>query len=164
MAVARDNLLAELNRMGCDDWNLILSTNVALRRDGLPCANQKEPEDPGVAIYFKINGEDKCFPCDRWDRVADNIHAIGLSIAALRGLDRWGAKHMVEAAFRGFKALPAGPQWWQTLGLPNDQANVDEIKRAFKRRAQSAHPDQGGDHEQMITLQEAYETGLELRV
>ena len=111
-----DNLIDELCRLGCDHWNVIISSNMPVKRDGLPYANRKDPEDPGVAVYFKLNREEKCFPCDRWDRVADNIHAIGLSIAALRGLDRWGAEHMVDAAFRGFKALPAGPQWFQVLG------------------------------------------------
>ena len=162
ISAARDNLFNELNLMGVDDWDVVLSTNLKTRRDGLPAGNQREPDDPGVAVYFWLDGEQRCFPCDRWDRVADNIHAIALSIGALRGLERWGAKHMVDAAFRGFKALPAGPQWWQTLGLETDDCSLEEIRRAYRAKALSAHPDQGGSHEEMVRLQEAYQTGMGL--
>ena len=159
--VAVNNLLEELDRLGAA--NVVISTNIPVRRDGLPYSNRREPDDSGVAVYFNLAQENKCFPCDRWDRVADNIHAIGLSVGALRGLDRWGASHMVDAAFKGFRALPAGPQWWETLGLSSDSAGAEEIKRAFRQKAKIVHPDQGGNSEEMIRLKEAYDTGLELR-
>ncbi|MDA2938483.1 J domain-containing protein [Acidobacteria bacterium AH-259-A15] len=157
---AKDNLLLELDRLGAS--NIIISTNVPVRRDGLPYARAKKPEDCGVAVYFQMDGEQRCFPCDRWDRVGDNIHAIALSVGALRGLDRWGAKQMVDAAFRGFKALSAGPQWWQVLGLKNDQCNTDQIKSAYRKKASQVHPDKGGSNDEMSRLNEAYSTGMEL--
>lgn len=160
MTRARAGLDEELDRLGARE--VIISSNMPLRKDGLPHANRVEPADPGVAVYLILHKESRCIPCDKWDRVADNLHAIALTIAALRGLDRWGAKHMVEAAFRGFRALPAGPQWWQTLGLANDQVDEDGIRAAFKRRAREEHPDVGGSHDQMVRLTEAMETGLKL--
>lgn len=75
-AVARDDLLYELALMDATD--IVLSTNVELRRDGLPYAKRGEPD---VAIYFTLHGQ-QCIPVDRWDRVKDNLRAAGLTIAA----------------------------------------------------------------------------------
>jgi len=50
-ANARDGLIDELRLMGAK--NIVLSTNIELRRDGLPYAKAKQPEDPGIAIYFQ---------------------------------------------------------------------------------------------------------------
>lgn len=47
---ARDDLLNALKLLG--GVRVILSTNVPLRKDGLPNSNWREPEDPGVAVYF----------------------------------------------------------------------------------------------------------------
>lgn len=57
---ARDGLLKEVALMG--GRLPVLSSNVELRRDGLPYANGKAPADPGVAIYFTrrdADGEDR---------------------------------------------------------------------------------------------------------
>ena len=52
---SRDSLVAEVNRMGARD--VIISTNIPLRRDGLPLANASEPTDCGVdekADVFRV--------------------------------------------------------------------------------------------------------------
>lgn len=147
-ANARDVLMAELGRMGAR--LPVLSTNVELRRDGLPYASQKEPEDPGVAIYFEWKGRPMAFACDRWDRVKDNVQAVRKTIEALRGLDRWGTGEMVDAAFRGFEALPP-PNWRGDLGLETD-ATLEDADRAYRGLARSAHPDAGGSVEDMSRL------------
>src|SRR5690606_31281193 len=86
----------ELERLGAR--YPVVSTNIALRRDGLPYSNQKRPDDPGVAVYFELDGRAQCIPCDRWQTVEENARAIWKSIEALRGLERWGAKSFVDAA------------------------------------------------------------------
>lgn len=53
------------------DAALIISTNVPLRRDGLPYAQQRQPENPGVAVYFTYKKNQMCFACDRWQKVED---------------------------------------------------------------------------------------------
>jgi hypothetical protein len=98
-------LLDELKRLGAR--TVVISSNLQIGQHGLPLSKQRTPEDPGIAVYFVLNGKEQCIPCDKWDRTEDNIKAIGKTIEALRGLDRWGAKDMVDAAFMGFKALPA---------------------------------------------------------
>ncbi len=150
-ARARDELLNELRLMGAR--LPVLSTNVNLRRDGLPYANQPEPDDPGVAIYFERRGRQMAFACDRWDRVRDNVQAIRHTISALRGLDRWGTGDMVEAAFTGFEALPA-PDWRGDLGL-DFEATLADAEASYRNRARSAHPDVGGSEDMMARLNSA---------
>jgi DnaJ-class molecular chaperone with C-terminal Zn finger domain len=43
------------------------------------------------------------------------------------------------------------------LGVP-DEASVEEIRRAYRRRVKNVHPDQGGDEEAFRRLREAYTT------
>ncbi len=151
MAQARDELLHELRLMGAR--YPVLSTNVELRRDGLPYANQKEPDDRGVAIYFETGGRQMVFSCDRWNRVCDNVQAIRHTIAALRGIKRWGTGDMVEAAFTGFEALPPPKGWRDVLG---DVHTLDEAKASYRRLAKERHPDMGGNDALMAELTEAF--------
>ena len=60
-----------------------------------------------------------CFACDKWRDVYDNIYAIGKTIEALRGIERWGTGDMVEQAFTGFVALPSPKSPWEILGVPS---------------------------------------------
>lgn len=131
----------------------VLSSNLTLRQDGLPYASQRQPDDPGVAVYFEWKGRRMAFACDRWNRVEDNVQAIRHTIAALRGLDRWGTGHMVEAAFIGFEALPP-PNWRGDLGLEPD-ADLQDAENAYREHARTAHPDAGGSAEAMSRLNAA---------
>jgi len=130
----------------------ILSTNLLLGENGAPRLDQREPQDPGAAVYFKLYGRPHVFSCDRWTRVADNIAAIAAHIAALRAVDRYGVGTL-EQAFAGYAALPASTpeEWWVVLGLP-PTATLDEVEAAFRQLARNSHPDVGGSHEEMSRL------------
>lgn len=161
-SVARDDLLNEVRMLGAR--NVVISANIPLRLDGLPRASFRgEPDDPGVCVYFELKGESKSFPCDRWTRVYDNIRAVGLSVAALRGLDRWGSGQMVDAAFAGFAALPetaGGRAWWDVLDVPPD-ASRGQIDAAYKDLARRTHPDAGGDADTFRALAAAHRAAKE---
>jgi hypothetical protein len=151
--------LREIRRLGGTDT--IISTNVPLKRNGLPQGVEwgHKMADPGVAIYFKRNGKEMCFACDCWAHVQDNMHAINLTISALRGIARWGTGDMMEAAFRGFTALPAPGEtsgWWKILGVTVN-ATPEMVKDAYRKLAKQHHPDTGGDREQFVQIQRAYE-------
>ncbi|MHB1665962.1 J domain-containing protein [Thiomonas sp.] len=154
-AVARDGLMEEIRRLG--GTSPVLSTNIPLRRDGLPQASAKRPADPGVAVYFAYQGRPMCFACDQYLSVQENIRAIAKTIEALRGIARWGASDLLDRAFRGFEALPA-PQaardWREVLGHPE---NLGAAKRRYKEMAQRHHPDRGGDRAAWDELQEAWD-------
>jgi hypothetical protein len=163
-ADARDGLLNELRLMRAD--NVVLSTNVELRRDGLPYAN-RNPADPAAAVYFTWRGNQYAFACDCWQKVEHNLQAIRKTIEAVRGIERWGTGEMVVSAFAGFKALPeqAGPSsgatWWAVLGFSSPVVSAVDIDAAYKHLAKCYHPDQpGGSHELMQQLNQARILGL----
>lgn len=153
----------ELQRLGAR--NPVISTNIELRRDGLPYSGRGAPDDPGVAVYFTYEGRQQCIPCDRWATVEENLRAIWKSIEALRSLERWGAKSFVDAAFTGFTAI-AGPSaarpWWEVLGV-SQYASRDQINAAWREKARDAHPDAGGSDAAMSELNSARDQGLRAR-
>lgn len=157
VAQAVNYLLDELNRLGGS--NVIVSTNLMLRIDGLPYSNQKKPDDVGVAVYFNLEGEQQCFPCDRWDEVSHNIWAIYKSIQAIRGLSRWGAKEMVSSAFKGFRALPS-PKDSIVMGVEYFSGIEDPeyLSLKYKSLAKKLHPDnkETGNQEQFQSMMEQY--------
>ena len=156
VATARDRLQNELDRLAAT--GIVLSTNLELRLDGQPRSDRRDPQDPGVALYFRLRGKDTVLACDRWDRVADNIAAIAKHIEALRGIDRWGVGTL-EQAFAGYQQLPPPEQWWQILGV-GSQATRAEIEAAYRARARTAHPDTGGSNAAMARLNAARDEGL----
>ncbi|MCC5632883.1 J domain-containing protein [Nostoc sphaeroides CHAB 2801] len=155
-STARNDLLNELRLLGAK--NIIISSNVPTRQDGLPYARHKEPDDPGVAVYFKIKDKSYALCCDRWRKVKHNLRAIGLHIAAMRGMERWGVGS-VEQAFAGYQAL--SPQaserkWWEVLGV-SPGASDEEVREGYRKLARQHHPDNGGSDEQMAAINAAYE-------
>ncbi|MBL8237297.1 MAG: hypothetical protein JNM66_07760 [Bryobacterales bacterium] len=80
----------EIRKLG--GKQIVISSNLELRLDGLPRAAQRTPADQGVAVYFTLNGRSQCFPCDRWSTIEHNLWAIAKSIEALRGLERWAQR------------------------------------------------------------------------
>lgn len=148
----------EVARLG--GAKLIISSNLPLRRDGIPYANASQPTDRGVAVYFTYKKRPMCFACDRWTKVEDNMWAIAKTIDALRGIERWGSGEMVEQAFTGFIALPAPEQPWQVLGL-SSHATRDEVEDAYRKLAMKHHPDRGGDPQEMARINAARDALLQ---
>lgn len=153
VSAALGRLSGELRRMGVLDGDWLVSSNMRVRLDGLPYSDQRRPDDPGVAVYFKLARKDRVLACDTWDRVADNIAAVAAHIEALRAIERYGVGS-IDQAFAGYAALPAkGDTWRSALGFgPDDNVNAAAIDTAFKAKARTAHPDVGGSHEAMAAL------------
>ena len=177
---ALDRLEDEMRKLGIDWQSVVISTNMRTRLDGLPMSGAKEPDDPGVAVYFNLESTPHCLPCDRWLRVADNIAAIAAHIGAMRGMERWGVGD-VQSAFAGFKALPppSGGGPIAADGMTVEQAlefvlargggddargrmNIDDlmthpafIKDIYRAAARRLHPDAGGSDELFNKLQDA---------
>jgi hypothetical protein len=160
-ARCRDELMKELQRMGAQ--RPILSTNIPVRLDGLPYAGTAEPRDPGVAVYFDYKKRPMCFACDRFRTVRENVRAIGLTIAAIRAIERYGSSDMMERAFKGFTALPekAGEYWRDVLEIPADaRPTAEDIEKAFRFQAHVKHPDKGGTLDEWTQLINARENAL----
>jgi hypothetical protein len=161
--VARVRVLTELSRLGVAHGDALLSTNLRVRLDGSPYSDAKpEGGDPGVAVYFRLDGKDRVLACDRWTTVADNLAAVAAHIEAIRAVDRYGVGTL-DQAFAGYVGLPAkGTTWKTTLGFAVDAApTTDEIQAAFRQRARTAHPDVAdGSHDAMASLVAARDEGL----
>lgn len=153
LSAALHNLKLEVERLG--GKNLILSSNVTL--------GSEYPKEPGVCAYFDLREQHIAIPCDRWNKVQDNVRAIALTIEAMRGMERWGAKHMITALFTGFNALPekTGESCWEILGVPAG-ATEKAIKDAYRARAMETHPDKpGGSAEAFGRVQAAYNLAVQ---
>jgi hypothetical protein len=159
---ALNDLLYSLKQMGAVD--VIVSTNVELLQDGLPYANRREPQDPGVAVYWLKDKKPQVMACDHWEKVHENIRAIGLALEAMRALERSGATQVFDRAFAGFAALPAhGHQkhWREVLGV-SDEMSVDRplIERLWRELARIHHPDREGNDRRMAELNVARDAAL----
>lgn len=152
--------------------NVILSTNIPLRGDGLPRADIERIDDPGVAVYWVEGYGEKetsrVIACDHWTMVRDNLRALGLAVEALRALKRSGATQIVERAYAGFAALPAdaGPTkherpWREVLNLVGLKGPAFAVQAAveasYKTLVRERHPDvgAGGSHEAIVELNRA---------
>ena len=167
---ARDDLMRSLKLMNAK--NVVSSSGIPLRIDGLPYASHRDPEDPGVAVYFDIRlgreWKSQVIACDRWSRVRENLRAVGYAVESMRTIRRCGASEILERAYSGFSALPseAGQRalraWWDVLGV-SVGCGKDDVKAAYRARAASLHPDKGGTNEQMQELNRAYNEALKER-
>lgn len=165
MTTARDELLRSLRLLGAKD--IVISSEVPTRRDGIPYGNYLEPEDPGVAVYWQRKGMPCVMACDQWRKVHENVRALGLAIDGLRAVERSGASQILERAFQGFTALPAdagvdgAPHWRDVFRLDrNVELTRDQVEDVYKALARIRHPDAGGSTEQMIELNRAREQAL----
>ena len=164
VAAAVDRLDAELTRLGARD--ALLSTNLKLGLRGDPLSGQPEPNDRGVAVYFKMGDKARVLACDRWTTVAGNIAALAAHIDAIRRIERYGVG-TVDQAFAGYDALPPPgatnrPPWRRVFGIPDDMPVTPlALQETYKELAKQMHPDlQGGSHEAMAQLNEARDAAL----
>lgn len=144
---SRDFLLDEIERLGAK--NVILSTNIELRLDGIPYANKREPSEKGVAVYFFLNKKDVVLACDKWDKIEHNLWAIAKHIESIRGQGRWGVG-TVEQAFQGYTALP------ENTSHKDYFAGISDYKSHFKTLAKEMHPDKGGDAKEFSEMNRQY--------
>lgn len=161
LSIARslDELNRCLRRLGAR--SIVISSNMPLRKDGLPYSGRNEPADRGVAVYFVHKGRQKAFSCDKYNSIKDNIWAIAKTIEAIRGIERWGTGDMVDSAFAGFDALPAPDQvsrrlWHEVLNV-DPSSSYEDVSTAYRRLASAHHPDKGGDQDRFIEIQRAWE-------
>lgn len=155
-------LLRQLEMSGAEA-RVVVSTNVELRRDGLPYARRPAPFDVGAAVYFQLDGVATALACDKWDRVADNVRALAKFVEAMRGMERWVGEGIVRAAYTGFQGLPgpgasSGEAWWDVLGV-EPTATREQVDSAARQLLAACHPDTGDDRQQWDRVSEARNQG-----
>lgn len=140
-----ERVLEELRRMGRTRDDIVVSTNLVTRMDGMPRSDQREPQDAGAAVYWQLkDGSRKVMAIDRYHRVADNLAAIAATLEAMRAIERHGGAQILDRAFTGFTAITdARVPWWTTLGVTRT-TTVADVRAAYRRLRSQHHPDNGG--------------------
>lgn len=125
----------------------------------------EQKHSPEAALWFTWGGTERVLACDRYTAREANVRAIGLTLEAMRGIERWGTGLMLEQAMQGFDALPPPSggaivsvrrEWFEVLGvLPN--APIESCEAVYRILAKAAHPDAGGSTERMAELNRAIE-------
>ena len=167
IAMATNNLEVELNLLKAK--NPILSTNIPQKLGGGPKSGIN-PDDPGVAVYFKRKDKEVVLACDKYKRVQDNIHAIERTIMSLRQIDRDGVSDFLERAFTGFTAIaenagPSNAAWWVILEV-SESCSLEQAEKAWKKLSKEYHPDMGNDSGFIYAINSAWERAkkeIELR-
>jgi hypothetical protein len=140
---------------------IVISSNVPTRQDGLPYSKYSNIRDHGVAVYFKYKGKPTVLSCDKWNSVECNMHAIAKTIATTRAQERWGVSDYTERAFTGFQALPAPDSqkpWWQRMGFMTSPTTYSEVVMKYRTLAKQLHPDSPiGSTEKFQHLQQIME-------
>lgn len=148
-----ERLHGELRRLGAQ--RVIISSNLRIREDGLPYAQQaKQLDDPGVAVYFQLKGKPRALACDKWTSAADNMAAIAGHISAIRTVDRYGVG-TIEQAFAGYAALPPSADDWRSVFGLNGHSTMADVEAKFRALAIEHHPDRGGDPSMMSRINAA---------
>jgi hypothetical protein len=152
----RDDLINELRLLGATD--VIVSSNVPTRPDGLLYSDPRRLDDPGIAVYFKFKKKQMVMARDGFVSVPGNLRSLALAIDGLRQVQRHGGDRMLERAFTGFLAI-APPDWkkpWrEVFGIKADWTG--DIEKLFREKARIRHPDAGGSDILMAELNVAYE-------
>ncbi len=172
--------MGEIMRFHATD--IVLSTNLRTNDQGEPIYDH-EPNDPGVALWFKLRKESKveqmAVACDKWKTVHMNMGALAATMMGLRGMYRFGTTHVLDALLGGLVVPPEAiisdpggqprtPEpttdgvtagWWNVFGFMHPaEASLEEVEKRYRARVKQVHPDvEGGDPEAMRIFNEAIE-------
>jgi hypothetical protein len=148
IAEATTRVLAELARMGIDRQDVVISTNLTLRQDGLPRSGQAAPRDTGAAVYWQTGkGERRVMAIDQYYKVEENLAAIAATLDAMRAIERHGGAQILDRAFTGFAALPAPSAkkpWREVMIFGESTPTLEQLRRRYRELASSRHPDRAG--------------------
>lgn len=162
LAGALNNVQDSLRLFGNDSGkpitNVVISSNVSL--------GVQRPADPGVAVWFVWEGEQRCFAVDIYTKPEENLQAVHHVLEARRTEMRHAGVFMAKAAMAGFAAAlpaPGAKPWWDILGLPRS-ANALAIQTRYRELAAQRHPDKpGGSEAMMADLNAARDAALKER-
>lgn len=164
MSQALRRLEEEAGRFGA--MYPMISTDVELRRDGLPYSGRRAPDDPGAVLYFQKDGAPYALACDTFSRVEQNVAAIAAHIDATRAIERHGVATASDM-LRAFQALPPPPpggsviigetvRHWSDVLDVSRTASRAVIEAAYRAKAKEV----GNDSDGLLPLNLAKEAAL----
>ena len=166
---AIEDLADEMGRLDADEWRLSTALDHQSQNPNYPYANQPEPDDPGVALRWTMDGGQFAVGCDAHTRVRDNLRTIGLYIREKRKMETRPVE-TGESEFANARLPPADQEDVVVAGADSEPAHEvlevdadaadDVVEAAFRAKAKNVHPDQGGSRAEWQRLQEAREVML----
>ena len=167
---AFDNILEELRKMDARNVQVKTAAPHTKASPHRPYAD-RDPDDPGVVVYFERDGQQFAVPCDRWDNLRDNAQAIAKYLDAKRAIQRYGVS-TIESEF-STQALPPADE--EAIAAPPASGGdeLDEepheildvapdapdevVTAAFKAQVKDleGHPDTGGSSRRFQKLKQA---------
>jgi hypothetical protein len=167
------NLLdRELDNLGAREFVIEADFKESdIRLDGVPRANARQPQFPGVRIYFESMHGPLVYQADNCAFWQHNVRSIALGLEALRAVDRYGITHRAEQ-YTGFRALGAGPSarpeptfvtvdeavhWLrQQTGIAGSDGLT--LRSLMRMVARNVHPDSGGSRADWDKYEQAVKT------
>lgn len=151
-----DLLERELRAVGAKQITIeAFFTPPQIRNDGWPRADAR-PSQPGVVLHFQTRRGPMIFPSDKFNSWEDNLRAIGLTLEALRAVERHGATFDGQQ-YTGWAALPkskgddelrlAASVLLKAAEWAERTIKKESFDRIWKAAVMKAHPDQGGSNE-----------------
>lgn len=141
-----------------------------IRLDGVPRANARQPQFPGVRVFFESRHGPLVYQADNCEFWQHNARSIALGLEALRAVDRYGITHRAEQ-YTGFRAIGPGAnstrvtfenadaavRWLRShAGLAGaDGLSVRSLARLVAR---NVHPDAGGARDDWDRYEQAIQT------
>ncbi len=169
-----DRLEAELGKLKARDVVIEAGFQLSeIRNDGWPRSGARE-KHPAVALHFNKEAMPVAMPSLSYFTYHQNLHAIVLTLEALRKVDLHGVAQQGEQ-YRGWTALPAKGQSTSTASacetvllcagysdaeLPSLRdrmlASADFYAEAYRKAVKQVHPDmQGGNRHRFEELMKA---------
>lgn len=147
---AFDHLEKQLRLLGVDDDDHYRYGFDAQARktDKRPYA-RASPDDPGFAVYWKLDGQEYVVACDQYARFAANVRAVGLWMEENRMTEQ---RPVATTQSQFAAALPPGdanPAAVSATEPPHEvlevapDASDDAVEGAARRLKAKHHPDSG---------------------
>ena len=116
-----------------------------IRLDGMPRADARPFNHPGVEISFDSKFGRLTYATDQFTDWQDNVRAIALSLEALRAVDRYGVSKRGQQ-YAGWAQL--------TAGAPDPERGRVLVEHAgsLAKAMFQYHPDHGGDQRDMVDV------------
>lgn len=167
-SVAFDSIVEELDKMDAVNVDVETAAPHTAKHPHRPYKD-RDPDDPGVVVYFDRDGQRFAVPCDRWNNLRDNARAIAKYLDAKRAIERYGVA-TVETEM-STQALPSGDDEIVVAGgemkAPHEVLGIQEdapdgvVEATARARKAETHPDQGGDRAEFERVKDAEEAMLE---
>ena len=163
---AIEDLDAEMDRLGVDDWRLSTAMDHQSRNPNYPYASQPEPDAPSVVLRWSMDGEQFAIACDAYSRVRDNLRTIGLYVREKRKMEgrpvTTGKSEFANARLPSGdeETVVAAPPPHEVLDVSPD-APEGVVEAAYREKTKTMHPDHGGRTEAFQRLKRAKEAMLD---